>query len=560
MADRVLSIEIGYSLTKVCEIERSNSRAPKILNSFVITTPEGFVNDGIVEPSDEFANRMRTMLDAKKIKTKKAIFTIASNRIVNKEVTIPFVKETKIKDVVRANISEYFPVDPVQYMFAHSIIGVVKDKDDTSKSTGYKLQVLACPKPLINGYEKLAKLCSLELNAVDYNGNSVYQAAKEECREGVQLLAKVDERNTLLMVLDNGVIAFNRTIPYGIDEAVNTLSRTTQLGEVDTYEKALELARRKRVILSNFNGDAMATEDEDDENEAEAIRNDKKSVTDAFRNLAAGIARVIDYYDSNHQDSKIEKVMITGIGSDFSGLSSLLNHEFNIKVRNLTKLAGIDTVKAFDGATFGEYVGVIGASIAPVSFYPDHDDKEKGSSSGPLSGVRSTLFAVLIFLLGIIAAIVMVVISVFPYLKEKKLNDEYNARIAELQPSYDIYLQYLEKENDYDYLTNVNNAGHNRNDELVSLIDYMEKEMPTDFLLNSMESDNEKVTMDITVNTKEEVAYSYDKFTECDIFSYADLESVSYVVTDLGEYLYEFTIDLYYAPYVDESTEETEGN
>ena len=55
MAERVLSIEMGSSLTKVIETELG-SKSPKIYNSFVVTTPEGMLKDGIVDADDEFVN------------------------------------------------------------------------------------------------------------------------------------------------------------------------------------------------------------------------------------------------------------------------------------------------------------------------------------------------------------------------------------------------------------------------------------------------------------------------------------------------------------------------
>ena len=45
MAGRVISIEIGYSLTRVCEMDYK-AKSPKIYNSFTIPTMEGIVNDG----------------------------------------------------------------------------------------------------------------------------------------------------------------------------------------------------------------------------------------------------------------------------------------------------------------------------------------------------------------------------------------------------------------------------------------------------------------------------------------------------------------------------------
>ena len=564
MADRVLSIEIGFSLTKVCEMEM-RGKTPKILNSVTFKTPADSVTDGMVGVNTEaFVAEFKKNMAEHKIRTKKAVFTVASSRIVTKETTIPFVKETKIKDIVRANLSDYFPVDPAQYMFAHAIVGLVHGENDNgedkakAKATGYKLMLFAAPKPLINGYEKLAKDLGLDLEDIDYNGNSLYQASKDECNQGVELIVKIDERSTLLMVLDDGAIAFIRTIPYGIDEALDSLQRTTALGPAGNYEEALDLARRKTVILSNFRGELMATDETPTGSDAEVILADKKQVTDSLSTLVGGIMRVMDYYNSNHREHPVGKVYLTGIGADFSGMSRLLDHEMDVNVRNLTHLAGIEIDKVFKEVSFGEYITVIGAGIAPIGFYPDHDDAGKGKAkkSSSSSNVNTLLIALIVLGLCIIGSAVMVVMTLLPYNEELKKNTGYKDTISRLQPSYDIYQQYLISEANVEYIRQIEKAGVNRNEQILEFFDFMERELPETFCVTSISTDQETITMDATVSSKEEVAYTLNKLKECEIFSFADITSVSLMDNELGEVLYGFTVELSYAPIEDPDAEE----
>ena len=603
MADKVLSIEVGYSITKVCEIDRG-SKAPKILNSFVLDTPDGMLRDGVIEQQDTFVNDFRNKISDKGIRTKKAIFTISSSRMATRDAVIPYVKEKQIKDIVRANLSEYFPVDPSLYLFSHSVIGLVSDrpqvstnapaqietkadsesageaeqtteeegkkkkpakekapKADASKPTGYKIQVLAAPKALIASYERLAKTLGLDVENIDYNGNSIYQAAREQCRDGVQLIIKIDERSSLLMVLEDGVISLNRTIPYGTDEAVSTLMQTKQLGDVSSYSAALELARRKTTILNSFSGEAMATETEE-ENLGDLIRADKKLVTESLRSLVGGIVRVIDYYNSNHSRRPIEKAYITGIGADFSGIGSLLTNELDMKVKNLTKLSGIDIEKTFKDATFGEYVSVIGASIDPLTFYPDHEDSKskgsgKSSSSGSALSQYSLFIALAVLALGIIGSIVMVMVTMIPYKEQQALNARYKKTIEDLQPSYDTYVEYVNSVNNVAYLRQIDHATENRNYQMMEFVKALETDMPFTFRLNSMESDTDKLTIDCTVLSKEEAAFVIDKLKKMEMFTSTDITSISFVEDELGGFSYNFTADLYYAP-LEEPDLETE--
>lgn len=608
MADRVLSIEIGYLLTKVCEIDRSN-KTPKILNSFVIPTPENMLKDGIIETNNQFLADFGKAMSSNRIKTNKAIFTIASSKIAAREAVIPFVKEKQIQAIVRANLTEYFPVDPSQYMFAHSIISVIREdvvskdvpantapadadenvgsaaeedvketkkakkgdaedkavpaKTPLGKPTGYKILCLAAPKQLISGYERLAKSLNLDVVSIDYNGNSIYQAAKEECNKGVQLIVKIDERNSLLMVLEDGAIALNRTIPYGIDDAIQTLQETTSFGKLATYADALDMARRKTCIMNSFDA-ANAVEkanqvdaDGSEEGETGKVHEEKAAVTNSLRTLAGGIMRVIDYYNSNHGARPIEKAFITGIGADFSGLSSLLTIEFGMKVKNLVHLAGIDIEKVFKDVTYGEYVTVIGASIDPLKFYPDHDEDNKAGGMQK-TGVSPMFIGVMVLVLGIIAAGVMVAMSVFPYMDAQADNARYKKTISELQPAYETYEEFLRTKADIQFLRNVDMAGKNRNEQFNEFLTFLENEMPYTFCVTSITSDYETMTLEATVGSKEESAYALRKLKECDLFVSADLSAVTWIENDLGEIVYGFTVNMQYAPFDDPNAEDEE--
>lgn len=590
MAERVLSIEVGFSLTKVCEVEAAG-KSPKIFNSFVIPTPEGMVRDGAVDVHDEFVNQFLRMMTVKKIKTKKAIFTVSSNKIATREAVLPYLKDKQIQPAIRANLSEYFPVDVTQYMFSHTLLETMYEQAEApveeqtaeepevdengnpvkkktkaalkvpkpGKATGLKFLILAAPKQLIQSYERLAKSCNLELETIDYNGNSIYQAAKEECKDGVQLIIKVDEKSSLLMVLEDGVIALNRTITYGIDEAIDALMQTKELGDTSTYEKALEIARRKTVILSSFD-DKNDVIDLDNETKDTKIKADKKAVTESMRTLVGGIIRVIDFYNSNHSARPIEKMYVTGIGADFSGLSNLLTNESGLKIKTLTHLSGIDIEKVFKDVTYGEYVACIGAAIDPLKWYPDKPE-QKGAkgSEGKKSNVNTTLVALIVLLVGLIASAVMIVMTLLPYLKEKKTNEMYKEYIDEHQPEYDVYLECQAKETDLNNLELIDATTHNRNEEFLALLGDLEAEMPQSFVLEGLSADSEKVSLVAHVATKAESAYVVDKLKEFPMIASVETTAVNRTLTLGGDYCYAFEVSCYYLPYGEEPVAEGEG-
>ena len=468
-------------------------------------------------------------------------------------------------------MSDYFPIDVSQYMVAHSILeveGVSKANAEEAEGgrkvvgtpTGYKLLLLAVPSQVINGYRLFASALGLEVKEIDYNGNSIYQAAKEECNEGTQMIIKIDERSSLLLVVKDGVIVLNRTIPYGIDDAVVSLSETTAWGEMSGYEAALALARQKTCILPRFQAPAAqttadaASEDVTSSSDSMEIRRDKMAVTSSLMALAGGISKVVDYYNANHSSDPIQKMYLTGVGADFSGISELLSNEIGFKVRNLTNLSGVNIEKAFKEVSFGEYVACVGAAMAPVHFTSDKEE-ERSKGAGKGKKTDTMMIAVVVCGLCIVVGLIMIVMSLVPYLSEKKKQKQYNAIIEELQPVYEVYLKHQSLALQAEQMQALDAETVNRNQDMVSFIETLETRMPASFTLNDLSATADGIVMNVTVETKEEAAVVLEELRKLDAFIFVDTTSLSELITEIGETQYSFAIAMTYAPIEEETTE-----
>ena len=189
MAGKVLSIEITTHFIRGIEVDYL-SKKPKVYKNFVIPTPIGTYTDGTVMVNDELVKSIGNAIRENRITTKKVVFNSLSSRIATREVTIPPIKEKKIADFVKANASEYFPVDvstyEVSYVFLEDIID--------GKSKKKRLQVYAVPEDIIAAYMELSNKLRLKLTAFDYTGNSMYQMAKSYYKDGVKVFAKIENK------------------------------------------------------------------------------------------------------------------------------------------------------------------------------------------------------------------------------------------------------------------------------------------------------------------------------------------------------------------------------
>lgn len=549
MANKVLSIELGDSLIKICEMDY-HVKNPKIYHSFVIPTPQNMIMDGVITKNESFFNIFHKALEENHIKTRKVIFSLSSSKIATREVKIPYCKPNRIADVVRANLLDYFPIDSSKYLISHSILGIGKEKNTEDSTyqprpTGYRLLVLAAPKPLIDSYYQLAKNLNLEVVAIDYNGNSIYQAVKEECEEGTQLIIKVSEHSSLLLVIKNSIIVLNRTIAYGIDDALETLAETESFGKITNYTQALQIAIKENCFLT----EDMSLNMSDEDAWSQKLQ-DRQKITQSLSSFISGVVRVIDYYNSNHSDEPIEKMLLTGLGADIVGLDKLLTNEVGFQVTMLSKFNTSDNERT---GSLNQYISCIGATILPVTFYSD--EISENSVHGNFK-FDSKKVSTLIFIAGLAIGLIMVVSSTVPYVLQNKHKQEYEEIINKLQPAYDTYTKFQNLSEEVSQLSSLDGETKNRNDELVSFVKTLEEKMPSSFCLNNMAVTKEGITLDVSVGSKEEIASVLSELKSLPLFMSVDTTSIAEISSEIGEKQYSFSVELIYAPVYSQTEDE----
>lgn len=554
-AQRVLSIEIGYSLTQVCEMD-FQSKHPKVYGVFSMKTPEGILDDGFIKVTDEFVNDLKSYITANGMIAKKVIFAVSSTKIANREAMIPFVKEKMLRDMIMTNITDYFPVDPSQYQFAHTIMDTVEDDAGTKQ---YRIMIMAAPSDILNGYHDLAKALGLELASIDYSGNSIFQALRHRFATGVNLTVKIDERSSLLTVTNKGVITMQRAGIYGADQIVDILMETDVYGEPLTYEGAVKTLRRNNLVMREEE-EALLAEKEEEVRQLEQAQQDamnlaattgdtskvasatvaakqagsnlkmlrlRRDVTISYQQLIGSIVRVIDYYNSKNRDAAIDNIIITGIAADFWGFAGLLSQELGRNVEVLKDLAGtnIDQGLHLQGVSLGDYISVIGAGLGSVGFMPAEikADKKKGgggSAKDSLSSIgNNDKLPYIVLGVGTAAAIVITAMALVPYFLVKNENDSLQERKAQLAPVQDTYNAYIAKQADYDYITALNEVTVNDNKQLPEIIGDLESSFPSDTIVNSMLITEEGITMDILVPNKQSIAKTLVEFRRLPYFS-----------------------------------------
>ncbi|MDY5862180.1 pilus assembly protein PilM, partial [Agathobacter sp.] len=511
MANRVLGIEIGQNLTRVVEIDYK-TKNPKVHSMFSFPTPPEMIDDGVVHADSIFRSMLYSKIKEKKINTNKVVFTLNSTRIASREMELPLVKEKQIKDILQMNASDYFPVDLSQYKLVHEVI----EKIDKPEEKKMRLSVIAIPNEIISSYEELAADCRLQIVALDYSGNAIKQLMLREIPGDIKATIKIDETISTITVMDGDIIKLQRNVNYGLADAIEEIQDSELFGEYLSFTDAVDVARRKTCL--ELKSDVIQPEIENAERDdmgheidSERFKKLRANVNYTLANLVSSLGRVIDYYQSRNVDRPIDRIFLVGLGADFSGLSKLLTNELNYKVIPLQQFDGISVAKNINLAEtkIAEFFNCVGATLKPL---PITDEKKaKGNIfTTPIGGMnnvpmeqgaqpplgpdgqplpmpdgmeeqKGASLGIPLIILGVcvVASVGLIAYSIFANLVLTSDNMALKGRVSDLSYAQNIYDVYNQTKSDYEWTKLLQDASSNKNDEIVSFIDELEKKLPS---------------------------------------------------------------------------------
>lgn len=501
---KVLSIEISDSVIRMCQMDYKKKN-PRVYRHAMIETPQGAYRDGrVLKPEILKDVIVDSLKENKMYGTKDVVFSIASSKIVTREVMLPPVKEKMIPNMIKANLSEYFPIDLTAYEVAHLVLEKIEEGADAGK---YKVMIMAAEKSMVSSYESLAASCGLRLSSLDYAGNSIFQAIRNEDESSRVMVLKIEEKSTTVTIVNHKNLMLQRAINYGINDAIDEMTKQRVFG-VNNYDEAWNLAKRKACIKYWVNEDAQRTSvdlstrmADRDFDESQEIREAKIEVTRSLDQLISSIRRVVEFYSSRNNGETVDQVLVCGCAGDINGLARLLSNELGIKTSVMNRMEGIGWHVVGDDAGIHNYVSCIGASLNPIGFYT----KEK-KAAGAKVEKDYTVASVLILVACLLLGVGMVVLGYMQYKDAKAEEDRLLALKTEYEPAQQVYTAYTNMLTLYDQMKAGDSKTVHTNDNILMFFEELEKTLPSTVEISSLSSTDENVVLTMRVDNKETAA------------------------------------------------------
>lgn len=538
MAGKVVSFKIGDSVTHVAEVDYE-TKNPKIYHAFTFETPEGIQDDNGVKITEEFINMVKKGMSESGIQNNRVVFTMTSGRVANREVTIPLVKETKIKSLLVANSKDYFPVDLSKYQLVYRVISTDKEKKEMGVS------VYAVPNSLIDSYQTLAKALDMELVAIDYYGNSIYQAMTHSMSSDLAATICIDDNTSMITIIKDSKVVLQRNIGYGIDDSVKAMMESTLVKPGTTYLQALSQMQMNLCFNEQLRPKSA------DVDGAPVTAKDK--ITTALTMLVNNVSRVLDYFASRNADVEIDHISLVGLGADCQGLDRLLTNELGVQVETMKRFGSSDITRSLTARQFhlGEYFACIGAAVNPLNFTLAEQQKKAQKES----------FMVPLIVCGGcgVIGLAIVLVGVMSNLLLSANNKQIQATIDEKKPVVEIYNNYLTQKVIHDGMITVENTSNVPNDRFLDFIAEMEKKIPSDLVVESLSITGENINLSLSCGTKASAAETLMQLRQFDTVQNVVCSGVSESKDDTGVVKVTFSVNMTYKPEVAQETEQASG-
>lgn len=467
----VITATLGTSKIKVCEINNS-LRVTTIEKAFTMDTPEGYIDDGRLLNIEGLAQVINDELLAQNITSKDIIFVLKSTKIVYKEVFVPVLKESKLKAMIKANASDYFPMDVENYIIADKIMSQVVTPDGEKQ---YRVGLYAAASDMVEGYYRLAELLGKNIKNIESYNNANVAFLNKQVDAETSVVIHIHDDNSTVNIYKNNILELQRNVPYGKSVVINAVMEKMNV----TEKEAEEIISTRGLIHSRFDGD---------------------EITESLRYFINSITRVVDYYTSRSAENVVEKAYLTGEAENILGLDSLMANEFAENLTRIKKFRDITVAPSFrfDAKMIAKYISCVGAVYEPVNFVPDK-----------LEGVKKDM-TIRYLLIGVAASLgIGLVALTVPIIQNISLGMDISDMEEKIDAIKDVEVVVNNYYNSKDKLSDaLNFAGitSSANDSLLEFFSALEKGMPSDVSIKGMTVNNGQVSISAVTSTKQSIA------------------------------------------------------
>lgn len=313
MARTRVGVDVGSTAVRVAEV--ASGDVPVIVRAAQVSLAPGAVEAGEVRQPELVADALRELWSKSGVKSKQVYLGVGNQRIVVREVAIPWLPEKELRETLSFQVQEFIPMPPDEAVLDFDPLGEL----DQGGRRMQRILLVAAHKAMIGPLVEAVQLAKLDPQGIDLVPFAVVRAvgAGDEALDldapGDEAVVDVGAHVTSICVHERGITRFVRMLPSGGRDISLAIARGLSLSDEDA-----ESAKR---------GESVATE----AGEVDSAEVSRVALARAG-SFVDEVRSSLEFYAAQVPGARIARVLVTGGGSRLDGFLELLQERIPVPV------------------------------------------------------------------------------------------------------------------------------------------------------------------------------------------------------------------------------------
>lgn len=311
----IFGIDISDSSLKIVKLIKKR-KGFSLVSFNEVKIKQGVVKEGVIQDQETLASIIKmacSTVKGKKLDTKYAIVSLPEEKSFSQLIQMPKMTEEELKLALPFEAENYIPLAINKSYLDFQVINANK-----KNSKHLDLLINVMPRTIIDSYVSCLKKADLMPCILEVEPQAIVRALLKNGENTLPvILIDLGHDSTTFIIFQDNSIRFTCSIPIYSQQLTNSISDSLgiNLHEAETLKIKYGLKKKEK---EHYNID--------------------KSLEPILHNLVTQIKKYIDFYHghSTHeyssQDSKIEKIILSGGGANLKNISDFLYKELKIPV------------------------------------------------------------------------------------------------------------------------------------------------------------------------------------------------------------------------------------
>lgn len=334
---KVIGLDIGTNSIKIVELDVSQ-RKTTVMAFGVAPTPPGTISGGEIIDPVTLSHAIKELMAKVNTKRKHASVGIWGAAVIVKRVGLPKMELNLLDEQIRWEAEQYIPFDIQEINLEYHVLNSSQNNVETMD-----VLLVAAKKDLIMNYLETVESSGVSCSILDVSSfalaNCFLKNHPEQMGEAVAIF-DIGSGITNFVVVENGEAVFARDIPIGGFNYSSDIQKGmgVSIEEAEGLKLDISLGRPAPEEL-------------------------KAIVQSSHENFCDELDRSLDFFTSTSTQGKIQRIYLTGGGSQMIGLKESLANLSQLPVEIFNPFHAIQVDK---NAIATEYISQI-APLAAIS-------------------------------------------------------------------------------------------------------------------------------------------------------------------------------------------------